>query len=71
MKKQPKKKQPDGFLRYSGMAFTMAAAIGLFTYGGMRLDQYTDSDKPVWTAVGALFGVAVAIYYVIKDFQRG
>ncbi len=48
----------------------MAAAIGLFTYGGMRLDEYIESEKPILTVIGALLGVVTAIYYVIKDFQR-
>lgn len=48
----------------------MAAAIGIFTFGGIKLDEAIGSEKPIWTAVGALLGVIAAIYYVIKDFQR-
>jgi len=52
------------------MGFVMAAAIGGFMYGGMKLDEYQENETPGWTIVGAMVGVTAAMYYVIKDFTK-
>jgi multisubunit Na+/H+ antiporter MnhG subunit len=57
------------FMRFSGMAFSMAAAIGLFTYLGVWLDGRLASEGRVWTVVGALFGTIVAMYQVIRSLK--
>lgn len=57
-------------MRYSGMAFTMAAAIGIFLYGGMKLDEYQNNETPGWTIAGAIIGVGAGMYYAIKDLMR-
>lgn len=66
-------KKPTGsnisFMRFSGMAFSMAAAIGLFTYLGLWLDERWASEGRIWTVVGALFGTIVAIYQVIRSLK--
>lgn len=67
---KPKSKQPNAFIKYSNMGFVMAAAIGGFMYGGMKLDEYQENETPGWTIVGAMVGVTAAMYYVIKDFIK-
>ena len=49
------------------MAFQMAAIILVFTLIGKRLDAYFEMEKPVWTAVLALFSVLAALYLTLKD----
>lgn len=55
-----------GYARYSGLAFQMAIIILLAVFGGLKLDEHWNT-KPVFTIVGALLGIAVALYTVIKD----
>jgi ATP synthase protein I len=68
--KSPKKSQPNAFLKYSNVGFVMAAAISLFLYAGMKLDECVENEQPLWTIIGALIGVFAAMYYVIKDFSK-
>lgn len=56
-------------MRFSGMAFQMAAAIGLGTWVGMKLDEKWKLDKPLMTAAGALVGTFIAIYQVVKSLK--
>lgn len=56
-------------MRFSGMAFQMAAAIGLGTWAGMKLDEHWAMEKPLLTAAGALLGTIVAIYQVVKSLK--
>lgn len=62
----PKKKSPDNFVRYSGLAFEMIVLIGAGVFGGIKLDNYLGC-KPLFTAVLSLAGVIMAIYFAIKD----
>lgn len=46
-----------------GLGFVMAFSIGGFTFLGYYLDSKLES-QPIFTIVGALFGVANAFYYL-------
>ncbi len=48
----------------------MGAAIALFTYGGIRLDEHLQNKTPWATIAGALFGLTAGFYLVIKDLNR-
>ncbi len=61
------KKQPNSFYKYTGMAFKMIVIILVFTFGGMKLDDYLEPSFPVSTLFGALLGSGMAIYSMIKD----
>jgi F0F1-type ATP synthase assembly protein I len=74
-KRQKKKYQKNrqnrnlnDFARYSGIAFQMIAIILITTWGGIKLDKITGTEKPVFTIILSLLGVFAAIYTVIKDF---
>lgn len=58
----------NDFARYSGIAFQMIAIILITTWGGIKLDKITGTEKPVFTIILSLLGVFAAIYTVIKDF---
>jgi len=49
------------------MAFKMIVIILVFTFGGMKLDDYLEPSFPVSTLFGALLGSGMAIYSMIKD----
>ena len=52
------------------MAFQMGVTIGLFAFGGYKLDQHFRSVTPYWTISLALCGVGLSLYSVIKDFLK-
>ena len=62
-----RKRQANQALKYSGIAFQMAITIGLFVYGGIRLDEYLENDTKVWTLVGSLLGTVLAVVNVIRQ----
>ncbi len=65
-----KNKQPNEFLRYSGMATQMIAIILASVFGGIKADEYFGNEKPILTAILTVFGVFLSIYFVIKDFLK-
>lgn len=69
---EPSKKTSQrslSFMRFSGMAFSMAAAIGLCTWLGVWLDGRMETESHIWTIIGALFGTLVAMYQVITSLR--
>jgi F0F1-type ATP synthase assembly protein I len=65
--KSDKKPLLSGYGHYSGIAFQMGLIIFGGTYGGIKLDEHIKT-APLFTIVGSLGGIALAIYIVIKDF---
>lgn len=72
MKKNEKpSKKPNSSLnqyaRFSGIAIQMGVIIGFSAWGGRKLDQYFNLSKPYLTIVCSLFGVAFALYLIIRE----
>jgi uncharacterized membrane protein len=49
------------------MAFQMVIIIGLGVFGGIKLDDWLQLRFPLFTLVLSLTGVALSIYFMIKD----
>jgi ATP synthase protein I len=60
------KKSAQAYLKYSTMGIQMGVIIGLFSFGGVKLDAWLNTD-PAFTVILALFGVAAALYLFIKQ----
>ncbi len=69
-KQEKEKKQPNQFIRFSGMATQMAVTIGAGVFGGIKLDELLENQQPIATLIGSLLGVVVAIYLVVKDLSK-
>jgi F0F1-type ATP synthase assembly protein I len=57
---------------YSSMGIQLAATVTLFILGGYKLDNHYDRS-PVFTSMGALLGMAIGFYHLIrqlKDVER-
>lgn len=63
----PDKKRND-YIHYSSAGIQMVLTILLFTYLGTRADKYFENPKPIWTAILAIFGVVVAMIFMVKSF---
>ncbi|MFM7770842.1 MAG: AtpZ/AtpI family protein [Bacteroidota bacterium] len=57
-------------LKYTGIASQMAISIGLGVYGGIKLDEVFQTEKPYLTLVFSLTGVVLGMYIAMKDFIR-
>ena len=67
---QKNKERLSSYVKYSGIAFQMIAIILIGVFGGMKIDKWLNTDKPVFTALLSVLAVILAIYYSIKDLIR-
>jgi F0F1-type ATP synthase assembly protein I len=65
-----KQKQRSDALHYSSAGIQMVLTILLFTFLGTRLDKYFETEKPIWTAILAIFGVVIAMVFMLKAFNK-
>jgi hypothetical protein len=61
-------KQPNSFLKYSNLAIQMGVIIGLCAWGGNKLDNHLQNQKPIFTIILCLLGIGGSLYLVLKDF---
>lgn len=59
----------NNYIKFSGIGFQMIAVIGIFTFAGYKIDQYTHHTTFWVTAILSLFGVFAALYIVIKSLK--
>ena len=64
------KERLNSYVKYSGIAFQMIAIILIGVFGGMKLDKWLKTDKPVFTAILSVMAVILSIYYSIRDLLR-
>lgn len=64
------KKQPNSFIKYTGIAMQMLAVIGVSVWLGNYLDTKNNTLKPYYTLVFSLIGIFASIYLAIKDFIK-
>ena len=65
---EPPKRSTD-YLHYSSAGIQMVLTILLFTWLGTKADSYFET-KPLWTAVLAIFGVVIAMIFMVKAFTK-
>lgn len=68
---EPKKSSPNArsYVEYSGIAVQMGITIAAFAFLGKYLDSIAGTDK-LLTALLALFGVLLALYFVIRQLNQ-
>jgi hypothetical protein len=73
MKRTDKDNKPEpvnSLVRYSGLFFQMFFIIGIFAFGGYKIDEATNNKQMIYTAVLSLIGVVIAIYQVLKEVNQ-
>lgn len=55
------------YARFSGVAIQMGVIIGVSAWGGKKLDEHFNLNKPYLTIVCSLTGVAIALYLIIRE----
>jgi hypothetical protein len=68
--KPQKQNQLNSYVRYSGLAFQMMAAIGLAVWGGMKLDAWLEMRFPVFLVVLTLMAVAATLVITIMSLPK-
>lgn len=64
------RKQVNKYLKFTGLAMQMGAIIGGGVWLGVVLDEKYNGGGRAWTVGCALFGVAAALYVVLKEVIR-
>jgi F0F1-type ATP synthase assembly protein I len=65
---QKPKKQIDDFIRYSSLAFEMIIIMGAGVWLGVKLDQWLNTNFPIFTLVLMILSVIGSIYHAIRKF---
>ncbi len=60
----------NSYIRFSGLAFQILAAIFLGIWGGMKLDAWLNLKYPIFTLVLAMVTLLGSIYYLIKSLPK-
>lgn len=68
-KSTPRLKATKTALRFAGIGTTLASAIGLGALGGRQVDDHFQLDKPLGTATGAILGLALGMWSVLRNIQ--
>lgn len=58
------------YARFSGVAIQMGVIIGVSAWGGKKLDEHFNLNKPYLTIVCSLTGVAIALYLIIREVVK-
>ncbi|QJW88908.1 AtpZ/AtpI family protein [Spirosoma taeanense] len=58
------------FVQYSGIAFQMLGTIGLGVWAGLKLDEWQDNRRPIWTIVLSLVAIGASLYLFIRQLTQ-
>ena len=73
---KPKNQRPQSqkpineYVKYSGLAFQMAALILLGYWLGTKIDKWFDLSIPVFTIILILLFLSVSFYSLIKSLPK-
>ena len=57
-------------VEYSGIAFQMLGTIGLGVYAGLKLDEWQQNRRPIWTIVLSLTAIGASLYLFIRQLTK-
>ena len=60
----------NSMMRYASMGSQILITIALFTVGGYKLDQWLHLKIPIFTILLSLSGVALGIYFAVRDLLK-
>jgi len=63
-------KETNAYLRLTSAAFQMGVVIFLGAYFGKKLDENSSFEKPIYTIILSLLGVAIGLYLIIKEVMQ-
>lgn len=62
--------QTTSFAQYSGIAFQMLGTIGLGVWVGLKLDEWQDNHRPIWTIILSLTAIGASLYLFIRQLTK-
>lgn len=70
-KKLLEHKVTKNYMKYSGMAFQIAAYVLVGIFIGKQLDKYFETSRPFFTAFGAILFLVAYFIKLMNDIKRG
>lgn len=64
------KKPASNFVHLSGAGIQMVLIIGIFVFGGYKLDEHFMTEKPWWTLSLSIVGVVIALVFMVRTFTK-
>mgnify|MGYP001345294259 CR=1 FL=1 len=58
------------FIKLSGLGIQIGVIVYIFIYFGKRIDLYLNNNTKTFVAIGAITGVAVSLYVVLKQLEK-
>ena len=58
------------FVQFSGIAFQMLGTIGLGVWVGLKIDEWQDNRRPIWTIILSLTAIGASLYLFIKQLTK-
>ncbi|MDQ3016087.1 MAG: AtpZ/AtpI family protein [Bacteroidota bacterium] len=63
-------KNPNQYLKYSGMAVQLFILLGIGAFAGQKIDKAVGTSRPYFTILLILVFTAVFFYRLVKDLSR-
>ena len=63
-------KVTQNYMKYSGMAFQIAAYVLVGLFAGKQLDKYFLTEKPYFSALGAVLFLVAFFIKLVNDLHR-
>ncbi|MEP2936597.1 MAG: AtpZ/AtpI family protein [Gilvibacter sp.] len=70
-KNQKQNSRINQYAKYAGIPFQMIVIVGLGTYGGVKLDEYTQNQDSLYTIICSFAAVCIALFVVIRQVTQG
>ena len=64
------KEKTTSFVQFSGIAFQMLGTIGLGVWLGMKIDDWQDNHRPIWTIILSLTAIGASLYLFIRQLTN-
>ncbi len=58
-------------MQYASLGLQMVATVGIFVYIGHKIDGWQQTQRPWFTLLFSIFGIAAAIYQLFRAFTGG
>ena len=57
-------------IKLSGLGIQIGVIVYIFIYFGKWIDLYLNNNTKTFVAIGAITGVAVSLYVVLKQLEK-
>jgi len=66
----PQKNRNNAYLKYSGLAFQLAAVVGIGLFTGRWIDSKMQMEKPIFTMLLVMLFFALFLYKLNDDLKK-